>query len=148
MESKPLKLVFGADHGGVQLKTCLVEEAKALGLDVIDVGVNEPSSVDYPDVAKRALQVWREQGGSARVVLCCGSGVGMAIVANRTPGARAVNCSDVYTATMSRKHNDANVLTLGGRVVGNGLAIEIFRAWVSTEFEKGRHEGRVAKIDA
>jgi ribose 5-phosphate isomerase B len=148
MVPKPLKLVFGADHGGVQLKACLVEEAKSLGLDVVDVGVNDTSSVDYPDVAKRALQAWREQEGNARVVLCCGSGVGMAIVANRTPGVRAVNCSDVYTATMSRKHNDSNVLTLGGRVVGNGLAIEIFRAWIGTEFEKGRHESRVAKIDA
>jgi ribose 5-phosphate isomerase B len=141
-----MKLIFAADHGGLALKTILVALAKSLGHEVSDLGTHDGASVDYPDFAKRAAEGLLA-GVAARAILCCGSGVGMAIAANRHKGIRAVNCSDVYTASMSRKHNDANVLALGGRVVGEGLASEILQSWLATEFEAGRHASRIAKLD-
>ena len=141
-----MKLVFAADHGGFALKAELVTLASGLGHDVQDLGVSDGTSVDYPDYAHRAATAVLE-GKAERAILVCGSGVGMSLAANRHKGIRAVVCSDVYTAKMSRLHNDANVLCLGARVVGVGLASEILSVWLSSTFEGGRHAGRVAKIE-
>jgi ribose 5-phosphate isomerase B len=142
-----MKIVAGADHGGYELKDEVVAYLRELGHEVEDIGTINGESVDYPDfahrVAKRVLS-----GAVDRGVLACGTGVGMAIAANRHVGIRAVNASDVFTAKMSRAHNDANVLTIGGRVIGRGLAREIISAWLSTEYESGgRHDRRIAKIE-
>ncbi len=141
------KIALGADHGGFELKRELVEGLRDLKYVVDDLGAfsNEPS--DYPDVAHVAARGIAE-GTYERAVLVCGTGVGMAIVANRYRGVRAANCTDVFSARYSRAHNDANVLTLGGRVVGVGLAWEIVNVWLATPFGGGdRHVRRVAKID-
>ena len=141
-----MKLVFAADHGGFALKADLITLARVLGHDIEDLGTHDPSSVDYPDYAHRAATILTE-GGAERAILVCGSGVGMSLAANRHRGIRAVLCSDVYTGKMSRLHNDSNVLCLGARVVGVGLASEIMSSWLATAFEGGRHTGRVAKIE-
>lgn len=141
-----MKLVFAADHGGFALKAELVALARGLGHDVEDLGTHDGASVDYPDYAHRASTIVLE-GGAERAILVCGSGVGMSLAANRHVGIRSVVCSDVYTAKMSRLHNDANVLCLGARVVGVGLASEIMSVWLAAVFEGGRHAGRVAKIE-
>ncbi|MFO0663441.1 MAG: ribose 5-phosphate isomerase B [Polyangiaceae bacterium] len=141
-----MKLVFAADHGGFALKAELVTLARTFGHEIEDLGVHNGDSVDYPDFAHRAAELVK--GGKAdRAILVCGSGVGMSLAANKHAGIRAVVCSDVYTAKMSRAHNDANVLCLGARVVGSGLAAEIFTTWLNGAFEGGRHAGRVAKIE-
>ena len=141
-----MKLIFAADHGGFALKAELVALARTLGHEVQDLGAHDASSVDYPDFAHRASEMVLA-GEAERAVLVCGSGVGMSLAANRHLGIRAVVCSDVYTARMSRAHNDANVLCLGARVVGAGLASEILTVWLAGAFEGGRHAGRVAKIE-
>ena len=142
-----MKIALGAEHGGYELKKELVEGLRDLKYVVDDLGAfsNEPS--DYPDVAHVAARGVGE-GIYERAILVCGTGVGMAMVANRYRGVRAANCTDVFSARYSRAHNDANVLTLGGRVVGVGLAWEIVNVWLATPFGGGdRHVRRVAKID-
>ncbi len=142
-----MKIVAAADHAGFTLKDELVALLREQGHEVEDLGTNGSASVDYPDFAHRVAE--RVASGAAeRGLLVCGTGVGMAISANRHQGVRAVNPSDVFTAKASRGHNDANVLCLGQRVVGAGLAREILTAWIGAAFEGGRHAGRVAKIDA
>lgn len=141
-----MKLLFAADHGGYALKSELLILAKTQGHEVSDLGTNNANSVDYPDYAHRAAQLVL-RGDAERAILVCGSGVGMSLAANRHEGIRAVVCSDVYTARMSRAHNNANVLCLGARVIGTGLALEIMTTWLATAFEGGRHEARVAKIE-
>lgn len=141
-----MKLVAGADHAGYELKDALVKLLREQGHEVEDLGTNASGSVDYPDYAHGVAD--RVTSGAAeRGLLVCGTGVGMAISANRHKGIRAVNPSDVFTAKMSRNHNDANVLALGARVVGVGLATEILNAWLAAPFEGGRHQNRVAKIE-
>jgi ribose 5-phosphate isomerase B len=142
-----VKIAIAADHGGVDLKVALHGWLRAAGHEVTDLGTNDASSVDYPDYAHRAANLI-EQNLVERAILVCGTGVGMAMSANRHRGVRAVNCSDVFTARMSREHNDANILSLGARVVGVGLAQEIVFAFLNGMFEAGRHVGRVAKIEA
>lgn len=116
-----------------------------MGHQVLDLGTHGQESVNYPYFA--ALVARRlHQGEADRGILICGTGIGMSIVANRFPGVRAALCHDLYTAIMSRKHNDANCLALGGRVLGKGLAKEIVRVWLETPFEGGRHELRLAQI--
>ena len=142
-----MKIALGADHGGYELKKELVEGLRDLKYVVDDLGAfsNEPS--DYPDVAHVAARGVGE-GIYERAILVCGTGVGMAMVANRYHGVRAANCTDVFSARYSRAHNDANVLTLGGRVLGVGLAWEIVNVWLATPFGGGdRHVRRVGKID-
>jgi len=141
-----MKIVAGADHAGWELKDQLVAMLREQGHEVEDLGTTGAASVDYPDFAHKVAE--RIAGGAAeRGLLVCGTGVGMAISANRHKNVRAVNPSDVFTAKMSRNHNDANVLCLGQRVVGAGLAREIVSAWIAAPFEAGRHAGRVAKIE-
>jgi ribose 5-phosphate isomerase B len=142
------KIALGADHGGFELKKELVEGLRDLKYVVDDLGAFTADPSDYPDVAHLAARGVAE-GSYERAILICGTGVGMAIVANRYRGVRAANCGDVFSARYSRAHNDANVLTLGGRVIGVGLAWEIVNVWLSTAFSDGeRHVRRVAKIDA
>jgi ribose 5-phosphate isomerase B len=141
-----VKIGIGADHAGYALKSALVELVKAAGHDVIDFGTDAATSVDYADYAHPAARAVAT-GDVQRAILVCGTGVGMAIAANRHAGVRAVNCSDLLTAKMSRAHNDANVLTLGARIVGIGLAEAIVTAWLLEPFEGGRHLGRIQKIE-
>jgi ribose 5-phosphate isomerase B len=141
------RIALGADHGGFELKRELVEGLRDLEYVVDDLGAFSTDPSDYPDVAHLAAGGIVE-GKYDRAILACGTGVGMAITANRYRGIRAANCTDVFSARYSRSHNDANILTLGGRVVGVGLAWEIVNVWLSTPFSGGdRHERRISKID-
>jgi ribose 5-phosphate isomerase B len=139
------RIAIGADHGGFELKEELKGFLLELGHQVQDFGTNGEESVNYPGFA---AQVARQLscGKADRGILICGTGIGMSIVANRFPGVRAALCHDLYTAIMSRKHNDANCLALGGRVLGKGLAREMVRVWLETPFEGGRHAIRLAQI--
>ncbi len=140
-------LGLGADHGGFRLKNSIKAELVARGFEVVDLGTNDEASVDYPDYAHKAAEGILA-GTFQRAILVCGSGVGMAISANRHGGIRAVNCSDTYTAKMSRSHNGTNVLTLGERVVGPSLAWDIVEIWLATEASTDpRHTRRVGKIE-
>lgn len=141
-----MKVVIGSDHAGYELKEQIKTILEEKGCAVIDVGPESPASVDYPDFGiKAAMLVAR--GEVDRGVLICGTGVGMSIVANKVKGVRASLIYDLYTAIQSRKHLDANILVLGGRVTGKDLAAEITRTWLDTPFEGGRHQKRVEKIE-
>lgn len=145
MSTKPT-LVFGNDHAGLALKRVLVKRAQELGYTVMDVGTHDEASTDYPDWAHQvALQVL---SGGGWGVLICGTGIGVSIAANRHKGIRAALCGDVFSAKATRAHNDANVLCLGSRVVGEGLALEIFESFLAAPFEGGRHQRRIDKIDS
>ena len=128
------------------MKQTVKEALSAAGADIIDLGTEGPESVDYPDFAYKAVKSLLD-GSCERVVLICGTGIGMSIFANRIPGVRGALCQDSYTARMSRLHNDSNCLILGGRVTGPGIASEIIDVWVKTPFEGGRHAARLAKIE-
>lgn len=140
-----MRIAIGADHAGYTLKEVLVAHLREQGVEVVDFGTHGPDSVDYPDYAHRVAEAVA-RGEADFGVLICGTGIGMSITANKVPGIRAAAVSDVYSAKMSRAHNDANVLCLGGRVVGPGLAIEILETWLRTPFEGGRHARRLEKI--
>jgi ribose 5-phosphate isomerase B len=141
------RLVIAADHGGVLLKRELLEGLKELNVSIEDLGAYTDEVTDYPDYAHAVAQAI-QLGKFDRGILLCGTGVGMAMTANRYDGVRAVNCSDTFTARYSRLHNNSNVLCLGGRVVGFGLAWDIVSAWLSTAFSAdGRHVRRVNKIE-
>lgn len=143
-----MKIVFGADHGGFRLKGELLELVRKAGHEVTDLGTSSDASTDYPDYAHQVAEKVAA-GAFERGILVCGSGVGMSMAANRHKGVRAVVCSDVYTARMSREHNDANVLCLGERVVGSGLAAEIALTWLAAAADPGpRHVRRREKIEA
>ena len=137
-----MKIAIGCDHGGIGLKAEIVPLLQELGHTVDDKGCHSIDSVDYPDFAK-AVCAQVQDNSCERGILICGTGVGMSMVANRFDGIRAALGNELFTARMSREHNDANVLCLGARVVGPGLAVEIVRAWVSTEFAGGRHQRRI-----
>lgn len=140
-----MRIAIGADHAGYALKETLVAYMRERGLEVLDFGTHSSDSVDYPDYA-RAVAEAVARGNADFGVLICGTGIGMSIAANKVPGIRAAAVSDVYSARMSRAHNDANILCMGGRVVGPGLAIEILETWLRTPFEGGRHARRLEKI--
>lgn len=140
------RIAMGSDHAGFALKEELKQALVERGYDVNDVGTHDGQRVDYPDFAHpvaRAVVAAEANLG----VLVCGTGVGMSIAANRHKGVRAAVVSDTYSAHMARAHNDANVLCIGSRVVGPGLALDILEAFLETAFEGGRHERRVEKID-
>lgn len=142
-----MRVAIGSDHGGFRLKEELTKLLTTAGHEVTDLGATSIESSDYPDFA-HAVAARVGAGEVDRGVLVCGTGVGMSMAANRHRGVRAVVCSDVYTARMSRSHNDANVLCLGERVVGPGLAWEIVRAWLDEPADGGdRHARRRAKIE-
>lgn len=139
------KIAIGSDHGAYRLKGLFVERLKAEGYTPVDLGTDSEASCDYPDYALAVARAVAT-GEAARGVLLCGSGIGMSIVANKVDGVRAALCHDHYTARMSRMHNDANVLCVGARVVGDDVALDMLSAWLSTPFEGGRHQRRVDKI--
>jgi ribose 5-phosphate isomerase B len=138
-------VAIGSDHAGLDLKNDLVVLLKELGHDYADYGTDTPQSVDYPDFGEKVASVVAT-GKADRGILICGTGIGMSIVANKFRNIRAALCNDLFTAKMSRLHNDANILVLGGRVIGKDLAKEIVRTWMSTDFESGRHYNRLKKI--
>lgn len=140
-------LAIAADHAGVALKAELVAELRKLGHEVIDLGPDSTASVDYPDFATRvtALVV---KGTPALGILICGTGIGMSIAANKVHGIRAAICRTEFEARATRQHNDANVLCLGQRVTGGGVALEIAKVFLTTAFEGGRHQARVDKVKA
>jgi len=141
-----MKVVIGSDHAGYELKEQIKVVLEEKGCTIIDVGTESPASVDYPDFGIKAATLVA-RGEVDRGVLICGTGVGMSIVANKVKGVRASLIYDLYTAIQSRKHLDANILVLGGRVTGKDLAAEIVRAWLGTPFEGGRHQKRIEKIE-
>jgi ribose 5-phosphate isomerase B len=138
-------VALGADHAGFPLKQDLKEWLVAEGYAVVDVGTHSPDSVDYPDFAAAVARAV-SGGGAERGLLVCGTGIGMAIAANKVPGIRAGVCGDVETARLSRQHNDLNVLALAGRTTPRDRAIAVVRAFLLTAFEGGRHEHRLAKV--
>ena len=138
-------IALGADHAGFQVKEALKGWLIEQGYQVVDYGTHSPESVDYPDYAAQVAEAVADQKVE-RGVLVCGTGIGMAITANKVPGVRAALCSDLYTARASREHNDANVLTLGGRLMGPEMAVDMLRMWLETDFAGGRHRRRVDKI--
>lgn len=140
------KLGLGSDHGGFELKEHLKAHLLEKGYEVVDFGTHSEESVDYPEIGKKvAAEV--VSGEVELGILVCGTGIGIGISANKVKGIRCAICSDVYSAKMSRAHNNANMISLGGRVVGRDLAFEIIDAWLATEFEGGRHERRINKIE-
>ncbi len=141
-----MKIILGSDHGGFERKEELALFLCEAGYDVEDLGCYSTESVDYPDIAAQvAKEVVKQQ---TLGVLVCGTGIGMAISANKIPGCRAANVSDSYSARMLREHNDGNVICLGGRVLGLELHKEILMAFLHAEFGGGRHQRRVSKINA
>lgn len=141
-----MKLIIGSDHAGFELKEFLKAFLRARNIEVVDWGVAEETAADYPDIGQAVAEKISRQE-FARGILICGTGIGMSIVANRFPGVRAALCHDLYTARLSREHNDANLLVLGGRLLGKGLAQEILRVWLESEFQGGHHQRRIAKIN-
>ena len=142
-----MKIAIAADHGGFELKDSMVEYIKSLGNEVVDLGTNSADSVDYPDYAKKVCEEI-QKGNSDLGILICGTGIGMSLAANKFEGIRAACVSDVYSAKMSRNHNNANVLCIGARVIGDEVAKLIIKTFLENEFEAGRHQRRVDKIMA
>ncbi len=141
-----MKIAIGADHGGYDLKEGIKRLLQEEGHQVEDFGCDSPESVDYPNYGKQVAQAVAE-GRFDRGILICGTGIGMSITANRFRGIRAALCHELFTARMSRAHNDANILCLGARVIGPGLAREMVKVWLETPFDGGRHERRICMID-
>lgn len=139
------RIALAADHGGYELKEVVKQMLDDRAIPYLDFGTNSDESCDYPDYAELAARSVSE-GNSERGIFCCGSAAGMVIVANKFPSVRAVACHNEWAARMSRLHNDANVLALGGRVVSLEEAERIVAIWLETEFEGGRHSRRLDKI--
>ena len=139
------KIVMASDHAGFDLKNTLVEQLKNDGYEVEDAGTYSKDSCDYPVFAEKACRYMLD-GKAELCILVCGTGIGMSMAANKVKGIRAACCSDTYSAKYTRLHNDANVLCMGGRVIGSGLACEITDVFLNTEFEGGRHQRRVDQI--
>ncbi len=137
---------IGSDHGGYELKEGIKEYLVGEGIQVVDFGTDSLESVDYPDFARKVAEAVLNKEVD-RGILICGTGIGISIAANRIKGIRCALCSDTFSARMSREHNDANILAMGGRVVGLGLATDIVKAFITSEFQGGRHERRINKID-
>ena len=138
---------LACDHGGFELKEELKAFLKSSGLEAIDFGTFDETSVDYPDFGILLAQKV-SKGELKRGILICGTGIGMSIVANKFPGVRAALANDLYSARCSREHNDANILVIGGRIIGRDLAREIVKVWLTTPFAGGRHQRRIDKISA
>lgn len=138
-------LAIGSDHGGFELKNHIIKHLEERGVSYRDFGCYDENSVDYPDIAKAVGEA--VAGGEYDCgILICGTGIGISIAANKVPGIRAALCADVYSAQMTKRHNNANIICLGGRVVGRELACMIVDAWLDAEFEGGRHQNRIDKI--
>ena len=141
-----MKIVLGSDHGGYQLKENLKEYLKGLNVEYSDFGCDSEQAVDYPDIGFKVSNEIKD-GNFDKGILICGTGIGMSVVANKVRGIRAALCYNEFTARYSREHNDANILILGGRVIGSGLAKEIVKVWLDTKFsQEERHVNRLNKI--
>lgn len=140
-------LAIGCDHGGFELKNHIISYLKEQGVEIKDFGTYDENSVDYPDIAKKVCASITS-GECERGILVCGTGIGMSIAANKVKGIRAAMCTDVYSAKMTKQHNNTNVLCLGGRVTGRELAFMICDTWLNEEFMGGRHQNRIDKITA
>ncbi len=138
-------LAIASDHGGVELKSAISDALKKRGIDVFDLGTDGTASVDYPDFAQAVAKTIID-GKAEAGILVCGSGIGMSMAANRYPEIRAALVHDRLSTELCRQHNNANVLCLGARLIGEATAMDCVDAFLSTEFEGGRHEGRVAKM--
>lgn len=138
-------IAIACDHAGVVLKSVLRKEIEDMGYEVLDLGTEGPEAVDYPDFGD-AVAAAIAEGRARRGVVVCGTGIGISIAANRNPAVRAALCHDSSTARLSRQHNDANVLALGARIVGEEVAKDCVRVFLSTAYEGGRHDRRVAKL--
>jgi ribose 5-phosphate isomerase B len=142
-----MKIIIGSDHFGRALKDDLGAYLKEMGHEVVDLGANDDTPVDYPDVAE-TLAVQIATGKYERGVLICGTGIGMAIAANKIPGVRAACCHDPYSVERARKSNDAQIITLGAQVIGPALARSLLDIWLKAEFAGGRSTAKVEKINA
>jgi ribose 5-phosphate isomerase B len=140
-----MKIIVGSDHRGQQVKVKILELIEKLGHEAVNEGTDEECGVDYPDVAAHVASAVSE-GKAERGILICGTGIGMAIAANKFPGIRAAPCHDDLTAEMSRRHNDLNVLCLSADMLGERLIDRMVEIWLKTEFEGGRHARRIEKI--
>lgn len=141
-----LKVVIGSDHGGFHYKESIIDYLKARNIEFFDVGTYTRESCDYPEIAQKVAQKVAS-GEFNRGILVCGTGIGMSIAANKVKGIRAALCGDTYSARVSRAHNNANILCLGERVIGEHLALDIVDIWLKTGFEGGRHKRRVDMIE-
>jgi ribose 5-phosphate isomerase B len=142
-----VRIAIGADQGGYELKQPIAEYLIAEGHEVSDLGIHRLESVDYPDIAARVARAVAA-GEAERGIIICGTGIGVSLAANKVRGIRAALCTDCYMARMAREHNDAQILCLGGRVLGIGSALDIVRVFLTSTFLGGRHARRVAKISA
>ncbi len=140
-----MRIAVAGDHGGFRLKEEVLALLRESGMEYKDFGTFTEDAVDYPDVALAVAEAVRE-GDFDRGVLCCGTGIGVAIAANKVPGIRAAQCHDTFSARAAREHNDANILTMGQRVIGPGLARDIVTTWLQAQFQGGRHMRRLDKV--
>ena len=140
------KIAIASDHGGFDLKESVIAHLLNTGWEVEDLGPHSGDSVDYPDYGIKLAEEVAEKKVERGIVIC-GTGIGMSIVVNRFPGIRGTLCADVFTAKLCREHNDSNILIMGGRVIGKGLAAEIVNTWLNTAFEGGRHQRRLDEIN-
>jgi ribose 5-phosphate isomerase B len=141
------KFYIATDHAGYALKAYVKNFVTDLGYEIVDLGPDSADRVDYPDFAKKCADAVLADEGSFGILIC-GTGIGISMAANKVPGIRAALCHDHYTAMLTRQHNDANLLCFGERVVGKGVIEDMIEVFANTEFEGGRHAGRVAKIEA
>lgn len=140
-----MKVGIASDHGGLNIKKMLVETLTEAGYEVTDFGPNDAASVDYPDYAQKATNAYKA-GEIDRGILICGTGIGMSIAANKVKGIRCALTHDVFTAKVTKEHNDTNFIAMGERVIGPGLAELIAKTWLEAEFEGGRHALRIEKV--
>lgn len=142
-----MRIVMGSDHGGYHLKETVRRDLEERGYEVLDCGTHSTDSCDYPDIALAVTSHVNEDADTLGILIC-GTGIGIGIAANKVPGIRAALCHDTFSAKAARAHNNANVLTMGERVIGPGLAMDIVHAFLNSSFEGGRHERRVNKLTA
>lgn len=140
------RIIIGCDHGGLNLKNKVVEHLKEIGYEVEDVGTYTPDSVDYPIYAKKVAHAVAD-GKYEKGIIICGTGIGVSIVANKVKGIRASLCGDTFSAKATRQHNNSNILCMGERVIGAGLALDIVDIWLTTEYEGGRHQRRIDMME-
>ncbi len=140
-----MKIALGSDHGGFELKEHIRQYLINKNIEVLDCGTDSEESVDYPEFGYKTAKAIKD-GEAELGIICCGTGIGISISANKVKGIRCALCSDCYSAKMAKEHNNSNILALGARVIGKDLAIEIVDAWLQAEFQGGRHERRVNKM--
>ncbi|NLJ71982.1 MAG: ribose 5-phosphate isomerase B [Syntrophomonadaceae bacterium] len=139
-----MKIAIGSDHAGVVLKAEITKILEELSYEVINCGTDSLESVDYPDIAEKVAKEVIDY--NILGIIICGTGIGISIAANKIPGIRAALCQDIYTARLAREHNNANIVSIGARITGPGLATEIVKTFIKTDFLEGRHQRRVEKI--